>query len=667
MTVVLRMQIILLLLVLPVIAADFTAIDYPPKVKECLMSESNMNASVCTGESIASTCISTFAWHNKAKIHPYVPTKAEEDFILKMSVNPMHERVRRDKRFKKRGRRRKRKEYRLLSKRARDRFHMCLNLLKNTTVRKNGVISQYDAIAAMHNAQVAGSAHGGPNFLGWHRVYLFTLENALRSVSRQCRRVTLPYWDCSAEYYSDQLFNGNSANSIIFSDDFAGNADGVVTTGPFSDWGLVRNIGFAGSLFGRDEIDDMLSRISHEEITVPFAQSRYNLEFYHNRIHVFLGGFLMDISLAPRDPLFFLLHTYIDYVWELFRQSLISRGIDAERYPPTGGLDFRHAPDRPMEGFPEWQNKDGYLNDWNDRIAHYKPSFHCEQERKCRRGPRRGRWIGCRRVGIFGTQCVSLPQRNNQGETRRRRSAYVKDKSTYTHVQMCDKETCPYQESSIQNTYALNDQIDPSLWVYILAKIVYERSPGLMFNTYDTFTKSHNMDVFDPSRNDRLNKMLYTGKARTYDSCRISRTGATKIFVRADGISYSGNSIEYAIVDERYPIMVQKAFVPIKDPGYDTSEVCLMAYDECGRICLPTCLVKDSDPPMYAPCSGCIRVDSKSPKRYGKTIADVTADHWMFHNLHKKDFVCPEEINDHVFLKFVCDSSSMFPWQRLGE
>ncbi|XP_033759787.1 uncharacterized protein LOC117341979 [Pecten maximus] len=656
---------LVLLLMIPVIAAEITPIPYPKEVKECLKTEENLDASLCTGESIASTCMSTYAWNNKAKVHPYLPSKPEKDYIHQMSGNPRHERVKRGT-FPRRGKPRQRKEYRLLTNKARDRFHMCLNLLKNTPVPGSS-ISRYDAIAAMHNSQVAGSAHGGVNFLSWHRVYIYTLENALRSVDRRCRRVTLPYWDCTAEYYSDQIRRGDSANSVIFSDEFAGNADGAVVTGAFREWGLVRNIAFGGLLFGRDEIDLVLSRTSHEEISVPFAQRRYNLEFYHNRIHVFLGGFLLDISLAPRDPLFFLLHTFIDYVWELFRQSLIDRGIDPEIYPQFNNP--RHAPDNTMEGFPDWENWEGYLNDWNDRIAQYKPSFNCDRTKNCRKGPRRDRWIGCRTTDDFGRQCVSLPRSNNQDGARRRRSTYKTGKTSHTKVQLCNKDTCPYQEASVQNTYAINDKVDPSSWVYIPVKVLYERSSGLVFHTYDTFeNKIDIMDIFDPSRSYKLKKNLYTGQARTYDSCRVSGTGATKVYVRADGISYSGNSMEYAIVDERYPIMVQKAFIPVKDPAKEASEVCLMAYDECGRICLPTCLVKGSNPPVYVPCSGCIRVDNQYPRRYGKTVADAMAEYWSFHDVHDDEYICPEEKEQgQIFLKFVCDSSTKFPWQRMGD
>nr|ASR73341.1 tyrosinase 2 [Azumapecten farreri] len=661
------MKEVVLLLMLSVVAADITSIDYPPELKECLNAEKDADARTYTGESVAGSCIATYCWYNKNNTNPYVPSQAVKDYIRSMSSNPKHERTRRGT-FPTRGKTRKRKEYRLLSRRARERFHDCLNLLKTTPVPNGGGITIYDAIAAIHNAGNARSAHGGVNFLSWHRVYIYTLENALRAVNRRCRKVTLPYWDCTAEYYSDLIARGSSEDSIIFSEGFAGNADGTVSTGPFRTWGLVRNVGFGGSLFGRAEIEGILTRTNHGQITVPNGQTPFNLEFYHNSIHRYLGGLLLDISLAPRDPMFFLLHTYVDFLWEQFRQSLIRRGLDAEAYPPF--QNPRHAPDNTMEGFPEWTNREGYLNDWNDRIAEYRPTFNCDQSRNCRRGPSRSRWIGCVDVSGLGTQCVAIPRQGfstNFPGARRRRAAETVDTLKHTRVQMCDRDTCPYQEASIQNTYVLNDKIDPSGWVYVPVNVVFERSKGLLFNTYYSYTKKHILDIFDPSRSEKLHKAMYTGEARTYDSCRISRSGSTKVFVRADGISYSGNSVEYTIADERYPITMQKAYVPVKDPSDEDSRVCLMAYDECGRICLPTCLVKGSDPPVYVPCSGCIRVDSKTPKRYGKTIPEIVSKQWEFHDVHFNEYMCPEELHVHTFVKFVCDSSTKFPWQRLDK
>jgi len=32
--------------------------------------------------------------------------------------------------------------------------------------------NKYDALSSLHHLNIASGAHGGPNFLGWHWVYL---------------------------------------------------------------------------------------------------------------------------------------------------------------------------------------------------------------------------------------------------------------------------------------------------------------------------------------------------------------------------------------------------------------------------------------------------------------------------------------------------------------
>ena len=44
------------------------------------------------------------------------------------------------------------------------------------------------------------------------------------------------------------------------------------------------------------------------------------MEFYHNGVHVFVGGQMDDVPCSPSDPVFFLHHSFIDRIWEDFRQ-----------------------------------------------------------------------------------------------------------------------------------------------------------------------------------------------------------------------------------------------------------------------------------------------------------------------------------------------------------
>ncbi|CAL1543965.1 unnamed protein product, partial [Lymnaea stagnalis] len=124
---------------------------------------------------------------------------------------------------------------------------------------------------------------------------------------------------------------------------------GPVVDGPFANWitpdgsQLIRNVGSDGELFTSTAIQDILSRTRHQEIlTLPEVEPRYDLEFHHAAVHVFCGGAMGQLDTSAFDPIFFLHHAFVDYIWELFRTNMRSQGLDPEQYPDIAGMDSRH-------------------------------------------------------------------------------------------------------------------------------------------------------------------------------------------------------------------------------------------------------------------------------------------------------------------------------------
>ncbi|XP_052248138.1 tyrosinase-like protein [Dreissena polymorpha] len=261
--------------------------------------------------------------------------------------------------------RRIRREYRRLSDGERNAFHTVLQAMKT-----NG---QYNTFANLHRGIVTTSAHRGPNFLGWHRVYLALFEEAIRRINRQ---VSLPYWDTTLDF--DMV---NPATTIVFSSAFFGNGDGRVTTGPFANWEtpigrLTRNIAGGSTLFTKANIRSILTRCRTREITVPTALPQFNFESFHNGPHVWVGGQMSGTNTAAHDPVFFLFHAFIDYVWELFRVHQLNdcRVDPSTDYPPVLG---EHAPNRAMDGLPGYRNIDGYRSYWTQNWYSYESSPSC--------------------------------------------------------------------------------------------------------------------------------------------------------------------------------------------------------------------------------------------------------------------------------------------------
>ncbi|KAH3776226.1 hypothetical protein DPMN_177646 [Dreissena polymorpha] len=188
--------------------------------------------------------------------------------------------------------------------------------------------------------------------------------------------VSLPYWDSSLD---NEM--ANPANTIVFSKEFFGNGDGEVITGPFANWDthhgpLTRNIAGEGQLFSKENITTVLTRCNTAEITRPTALQPCDFERYHGGPHNWVGGQMMGLTTSSHDPVFFLHHAFVDYIWEKFRygQLLCKPPVDPEVYPPADGL---HAETNPMDGFPRYINIDGYRNYWTQNWYKYEDSPRC--------------------------------------------------------------------------------------------------------------------------------------------------------------------------------------------------------------------------------------------------------------------------------------------------
>jgi tyrosinase len=124
-------------------------------------------------------------------------------------------------------------------------------------------------------------AHGGSNFLPWHREYLTRFENRLRLFNPL---VTVPYWDWANDSLPAELADPQD----------------------LANWGITRN----------SPIGPMPSQI---QVNNTMAETTWNgfrtsLEGIHNSVHVSVGG-QMGTASSPSDPIFWLHHGFIDKIW----------------------------------------------------------------------------------------------------------------------------------------------------------------------------------------------------------------------------------------------------------------------------------------------------------------------------------------------------------------
>jgi len=167
-------------------------------------------------------------------------------------------------------------------------------------LRANGDYSTY---VRQHEGAM-GHGHGGPAFFPWHREYLLRFEQDLQAIDPS---VSVPYWD-----WTEANLNAAGTESLIWRDDFAGGpgqpGSGQVTTGPFAAWGLVRN---AFNIFGFPGTGGTIASFMASPNYTTFRQ----VEGPHGAAHVWVGGFVGNAVIAPRDPVFWLIHANVDRLW----------------------------------------------------------------------------------------------------------------------------------------------------------------------------------------------------------------------------------------------------------------------------------------------------------------------------------------------------------------
>uniref|UniRef100_A0A915AJX6 Tyrosinase copper-binding domain-containing protein n=1 Tax=Parascaris univalens TaxID=6257 RepID=A0A915AJX6_PARUN len=216
-----------------------------------------------------------------------------------------------------------RKEYRMLTDDERNRWHYALAELKRS--------GEYDQLSMQHQVVGSGSgAHSGPGFLPWHREYLKRFEIALRLIDPT---VAIPYWDTVMDNYLQ-----DPRDSIMFSPIFAGETDffGNVVTGPFAYWStlegrnaILRNLGQEGALFTENNLLQVISQTNIEYVMAytaplmgcPFPINFFALEYAHSNVHLWIGGHMKPPESSSNDPIFFMHHAFVDFVWELWREA----------------------------------------------------------------------------------------------------------------------------------------------------------------------------------------------------------------------------------------------------------------------------------------------------------------------------------------------------------
>ncbi|OWF55160.1 Tyrosinase-like protein 1 [Mizuhopecten yessoensis] len=494
-----------------------------------------------------------------------------------------------------------RREVRMMPRQMWNTFVARINILKNQFVGPN--ISRYDAFADIHRL-VIDSAHGGPNFFGWHAVYLILFERAVG--------VPVPYWDTRLDFYMEQ-----PTDSVLWTPEFFGEGFGAVTNGPFANWytpdniPLTRNIGNAGTLISDENVQAVLTRTRHSEIVEPNPNPQYSLEIHHNGPHVWVDGQLSAGVTAAQDPVFFMLHSFVNYFWVLFRNRQRGLGIDpATDYPPTNNPS--QQPFGRMIPFPfQLRNVDGYSNQI-EALSTYQPPPTCptcggSSYLECVNGRCRSR-VGLVASGAPMARMAGMDAMGGGAAAFSSPTAGGQARAQQTVAQtgplpIGNRFSTPFRDPRTRGDTIPN------------APARRGRRNGNLIETND---------MFETQEYKGLKVEIKKRMPATYKKCHVSGSGASKVYVQTDGIDYSGRYKDYAVVDERLPISSSMTYIGVKNPTEGAAQFHMTAYDSCGRVCRPQCLTNG----IYRPCSGTFRVTSTYPKMYGLSYEDAVKGIW---------------------------------------
>ncbi|EPB66374.1 common central domain of tyrosinase [Ancylostoma ceylanicum] len=227
--------------------------------------------------------------------------------------------------------------------------------------------TMYRQLGTIHaNFNQSPGAHSGPNFLGWHREFLKRLELAMRTTpvtvngrtTYPYANVFIPYWNSAFDNELIRTHRISPLNSVMFSSYLMGSVrSGTVTDGIFGNFvGSSASFSIALSyfvqlrkrkweypgrttrrsldqwngqvtLFSFSDIADIINNQGVNDLLGATAGGNgcprvlsTNIELVHGDVHVWVGADMQQITTSTNDPIFFLHHSFIDSIWEQWRQ-----------------------------------------------------------------------------------------------------------------------------------------------------------------------------------------------------------------------------------------------------------------------------------------------------------------------------------------------------------
>lgn len=167
-------------------------------------------------------------------------------------------------------------------------------------------------------------------FLPWHRAYLLALEQEIRDIETDA---SLPWWNWTSDRGIPEAYDAqnieNEPNPLY---NYHIQVSRTVNN-PAIDRVTTRTPG--RHPFGRLPDRQGISSLLKDSDWASFSDK---LQGYHDSVHVWIGGDMLDVTTAGFDPIFHAHHCMIDRIWYLWQLNWGNGGM------PEGILDLPLQP-----------------------------------------------------------------------------------------------------------------------------------------------------------------------------------------------------------------------------------------------------------------------------------------------------------------------------------
>ncbi|KAL6723648.1 hypothetical protein Aduo_018629 [Ancylostoma duodenale] len=104
-----------------------------------------------------------------------------------------------------------------------------------------------------------------------------------------------------------------------------------------------------------------------------------NIELVHGDVHVWVGADMQQITTSTNDPIFSLHHSFIDSIWEQWRQLRQTRSQRESQWNtgPSSCYSSAHQFNAAMVPFTGLTNRVGLSNAYTDYLYTYAPYPSC--------------------------------------------------------------------------------------------------------------------------------------------------------------------------------------------------------------------------------------------------------------------------------------------------